>query len=261
MGGWIAAAALAPWIAPFDPITPHANLLQAPSTQHLFGTDELGRDVFSRVLWGARVSLPLAAVLVVGLVAVGGTLGALAGYFGGMVDAGIMRLTDLIFAFPVILLAMSVTAAVGPGLRNLVIAVMLVAWPSYARVVRGLVTSVSGVEYVTATRLLGGSALRALLVDIIPNVAGPVVVLATLDFGRAVLLLSALSYLGLGAQPPMAEWGSMVASGSQYAAQWWLAAFPGLAIFSAVLGFTFLGDSLRDRLDPKSSWSGAGTHQ
>lgn len=259
VGGWIFVAALSPQIAPFDPISPTTQFFGAPSAQHLFGSDELGRDIFSRVLWGARVSFPLAFMLVVGLVLIGGTLGAIAGYFGGAVDEVIMRLADLVFAFPVILLAMAVTASLGPGLKNAVIAVMCVAWPSYARVVRGLVTSLGGADYVSATRLLGASTRRALIKDVFPNIAGPVVVLATVDIGRAVLLLSALSFLGLGAQPPTAEWGSMVATGTQYFDRWWLGMFPGLAIFSVVLGFSFLGDSLRDALDPKSSWSGRGS--
>lgn len=258
VGGWILVAVLAPWIAPYDPLSLTNQLLAPPSARHLFGTDVIGRDILSRVLWGARVSLPLAMLLVVGIVLIGSTLGALAGYFGGLVDTVIMRLADLVFAFPVILLAMTVTASIGPGLRNAVIAVMLIAWPSYARVVRGLVTSLGRADYVSATRLLGASTRRALMTDVLPNIAGPIIVLATIDIGRGVLLLSALSFLGLGAQPPQAEWGSMVAAGTQYFDRWWLGLFPGLAIFTTVLGFTFLGDSLRDALDPKSSWSRGG---
>ena len=258
VGGWILVAVLAPWIAPVDPLKVTGELMAPPSARHLFGTDEIGRDVLSRVLWGARISLPLAMLLVAGIVLLGSTLGAIAGYFGGLVDAVIMRLADLVFAFPVILLAMTVTASIGPGLKNAVIAVMLIAWPSYARVVRGLVTSLTGADYVSATRLLGASSRRALTIDVLPNVAGPIIVLATIDIGRGVLLLSALSFLGLGAQPPTAEWGSMVAAGTQYFSSWWLGLFPGLAIFTTVLGFTFLGDSLRDSLDPKSSWSREG---
>src|SRR5258708_3261898 len=241
VGGWILITALAPWLSPVDPIAPSGGLFEAPSLQHLLGTDELGRDILSRVLWGARVSLPLAVLLVAGTVLIGGTLGAIAGYFGGVVDAAIMRLADLVFAFPVILLAMAVTASLGPGLKNAVIAVMLVWWPSYACVVRGLVTSLVAADYVSVTRLLGATTRRALLVDVVPNIAGPVVVLATVDIGKAVLLLSALSFLGLGAQPPTAEWGSMVAKGTQYVDSWWLGLFPGLAIFSAGLGVCVLG--------------------
>ena len=254
-GAWILIAIFAPLIAPYDPLAQTSNLTLAPSLAHLFGTDELGRDVFSRVLLGSRLSLPLAFVLVTAAVAVGGALGGLAGYFGGWVDEVVMRATDLVFAFPTIILAMAVTAALGPSLRNAVLAVLVVFWPSYARVVRGLVLSLGQADYVAATRLLGASALRALVVDVLPNVAGPVLVLATLDLGNAVLLLAGLSFLGLGAQPPTPEWGSMVNTGTQYFQRWWMGTFPGFAILSVVLAFNFLGDSLRDALDPRSSWA------
>ena len=252
---WIIVAIFVPLIAPYDPLTQSSHLFLPPSAAHLFGTDELGRDVFSRVLWGSRLSLPLAFLLVSAAVTVGGILGALAGYFGGWVDEVVMRATDLVFAFPTIILAMAVTAALGPSLRNAVLAVLVVFWPSYARVVRGLVMSLGQADYVNATRLLGASSRRALVVDVLPNVAGPVLVLATLDLGNAVLLLAGLSFLGLGAQPPTPEWGSMVNTGAQYFERWWLGTFPGFAILSVVLAFNFLGDSLRDALDPRSSWA------
>jgi peptide/nickel transport system permease protein len=171
------------------------------------------------------------------------------------VDEVVMRATDLVFAFPTIILAMAVTAALGPSLKNAVLAVLVVFWPSYARVVRGLVQSLGQADYVSATRLLGASSFRALVVDVLPNVAGPVLVLATLDLGNAVLLLAGLSFLGLGAQPPTPEWGSMVNTGTQYFQRWWMGTFPGFAILSVVLAFNFLGDSLRDALDPRSSWA------
>jgi len=254
-GVWIFVAIFAPLVAPYDPLAQTALLTTAPSSAHLFGTDELGRDVFSRVLWGSRLSLPVAFALVVAAVAIGGALGGLAGYFGGWVDEVVMRTTDLVFAFPTIILAMAVTAALGPSLLHAVLAVLVVFWPSYARVVRGLVQSLGQAEYVSATRLLGASALRALVVDVLPNVAGPVLVLATLDLGNAVLLLAGLSFLGLGAQPGPPEWGSMVNVGTQYFEFWWMGTFPGFAILSVVLAFNFLGDSLRDALDPRSSWA------
>jgi peptide/nickel transport system permease protein len=172
-----------------------------------------------------------------------------------------MRATDLVFAFPTIILAMAVTAALGPSLRNAVLAVLVVFWPSYARVVRGLVMSLGQADYVSATRLLGASSRRALVVDVLPNVAGPVMVLATLDLGNAVLLLAGLSFLGLGAQPPTPEWGSMVNTGTQYFERWWMGTFPGFAILSVVLAFNFLGDSLRDALDPRSSWAVQGRNR
>src|SRR5436189_4609190 len=164
-----------------------------------------------------------------------------------------MRIADLVFAFPPIILAMVVTAVLGRGLRNAALAIVVVAWPSYARVVRGLVLSVGDAEYVQSARLLGASARRALFRDVLPNIAGPVLVLATLDLANAILLLSGLSFLGLGAQPPTAEWGSMVAEGTQYFQWWWIGTFPGLAIFSVVLAFNLIGDSLRDSFDPRTA--------
>jgi ABC-type dipeptide/oligopeptide/nickel transport system permease subunit len=252
---WILIVIFVPLVAPYDPLAQTSHLVLAPSSSHIFGTDELGRDVFSRVLWGSRLSLPLAFFLVVMAVMIGGALGAIAGYFGGWVDEVVMRATDLVFAFPTIILAMAVTAALGPSLRNAVLAVLVVFWPSYARVVRGLVMSLGQSDYVNATRLLGASSRRALVVDVLPNVAGPVLVLATLDLGNAVLLLAGLSFLGLGSQPPTPEWGSMVNTGTQYFERWWMGTFPGFAILSVVLAFNFLGDSLRDALDPRSSWA------
>jgi peptide/nickel transport system permease protein len=255
---WILIAIFAPLIAPHDPLAQSAASFVSPRSGHLFGTDELGRDVFSRVLFGARLSIPLALLLVSLALVIGGTLGAVAGYFGGVVDAFVMRATDLVFAFPAIILAMVATAALGPSVKNAVLALVIVSWPSYARVVRGLVMSVGQAEYVASARLLGASARRALIRDVLPNVFGPVLVLATLDLGNAVLLLSGLSVLGLGAQPPQPEWGAGVAEGTQYFQYWWIGTFPGLAIFTVVLAFNFLGDSLRDALDPQSSWSRGG---
>ncbi len=250
---WILIAIFAPWIAPHPPNAQNFPPAQSPSGAHLFGTDELGRDVLSRVIWGSRVSLPI-ALLLVGLAAtIGGLVGGLAGYFRGVVDGFFMRVVDLVFAFPPIILAMVVAAVLGRGLQNAALAIVVVAWPSYARVVRGLVLSVGDSEYVQSTRLLGSPARRALMRDVMPNVVGPVVVLMTLDLATAILLLSGLSFLGLGAQPPQAEWGSMVADGAQYFQWWWIGTFPGLAIFTAVLAFNFIGDSLRDFFDPQSA--------
>jgi peptide/nickel transport system permease protein len=250
---WTAAAIFAPQVAPDNPLAQKSALLQGPSGAHWFGTDELGRDVFSRVLYGARISLPLAVILVLTAMIIGSALGALAGFFGGWADGLIMRGADLVFAFPGIILAMAVAAALGPQLRNAVLAVVIVSWPSYARLARGLILSARNAQYVVASRLLGASALRALLVDIRPNIAGPVLVMAALDVGNAVLLLSGLSFLGLGAQPPAAEWGAMVAAGAQNFDKWWIGLFPGLAILTVVLAFNFVGDTLRDALDPRTA--------
>jgi peptide/nickel transport system permease protein len=209
-------------------------------------------------MYGARISLPLAALLVGLSLTIGSILGAIAGYFGSWTDGLMMRLVDLVFAFPAIILALVITAVLGPSLQNAVLALVVVSWPTYARVVRGLVLSVGQSEFVQATRLLGASAPRALVRDVLPNVIGPVVVLVTLDFGNAILLLSALSFLGLGAQAPTPEWGSMVSEGTQYFQQWWIGTFPGIAIFTVVLALNFLGDSLRDFLDPQSAWTSGG---
>jgi peptide/nickel transport system permease protein len=255
--GWLVVALFAPYIAPHDPLAQIFPPSQSPSGAHLFGTDELGRDVLSRVIYGSRISVPIALLLVTLAAVIGGALGGLAGYFRGLVDGVSMRLVDLVFAFPPIILAMVVAAVLGRGLQNAALAIVVVAWPSYARVVRGLVLSVGDSEYVESARLLGSSARRTLFRDVVPNVAGPVLVLATLDLANAILLLAGLSFLGLGAQPPDAEWGSMVAEGAQYFQWWWIGTFPGLAIFTAVLAFNFLGDSLRDLFDPQTSWGGS----
>jgi peptide/nickel transport system permease protein len=250
---WMVVAVFAPLVAPHDPLAQNFPPTTGPSSAHWFGTDELGRDVLSRVIHGARITIPI-ALLLVGLSAlIGGFLGAIAGYLRGLADGLVMRVADLVFAFPPIILAMVVTAVLGRGLRNAALAIVVVAWPSYARVVRGLVLSVGDSEYVQSARLLGASARRALFRDVLPNIAGPVLVLMTLDLANAILLLSGLSFLGLGAQPPRAEWGSMVADGTQYFQWWWIGTFPGLAIFTIVLAFNFIGDSLRDVFDPRTA--------
>jgi len=258
---WIVVAIFAPLIAPAGSLAQSFTPAQSPSPDHLFGTDELGRDVLSRVIYGSRVSLPIALLLVALAATIGSVVGAIAGYFRGILDGTLMRAVDLFFAFPPIILAMVVAAVLGRGLQNAALAIVVVAWPSYARVVRGLVLSVGDSEFVQSARLLGAPARRTLVRDILPNVVGPVLVLATLDLANAILLLSGLSFLGLGAQPPTAEWGSMVADGTQYFQWWWMGTFPGLAIFTVVLAFNFLGDSLRDVLDPRTAWRSSEEHE
>jgi ABC-type dipeptide/oligopeptide/nickel transport system permease subunit len=253
VAAWVVIAVFAPLIGPDNPLAQNYAILAAPSSAHWFGTDELGRDVLSRVLSGARVTLPLSVLLVILAMIIGAVIGAAAGFFGGWVDNVLMRVADLFFAFPGIILAMAVAAALGPQLRNAVIAVVVVSWPSYARLVRSLVLSARSAPYVIASRMLGASGWRVLLTDIRPNAAGPVLVLAALDLGNAVLLLSGLSFLGLGAQPPTAEWGAMVAEGAQNFNDWWVGLFPGLAILTVVLAFNFIGDTMRDALDPRTA--------
>ena len=249
---WLLVAVFAPLIRPFDPLAQDFDRLQAPSAAHLFGTDQVGRDVLSRVISGAQVSIPLALMLVIFAMLIGSVLGAIAGYFGKALDETIMRIADLVFAFPTIILAMVIAASLGPSLTNAVIAMLIVSWPAYARVTRSLVLGARNAEYVVAGRLLGNGPFTSLSKDILPNVVSPVVVLATLDVGTAILLLSGLSFLGLGAVPPTPDWGAMVSDGVQNFSSWWIAAFPGLAILTVVLAFNFLGDALRDALDPRS---------
>jgi ABC-type dipeptide/oligopeptide/nickel transport system permease subunit len=250
---WAIIAVFAPLLEPANPLAQQYPLLQAPSGKHWFGTDELGRDVLSRVIAGARISVPLAVLLVVLSMVIGVLLGSTASYFGGWIESVIMRLTDLFFAFPPIILAMAVVAALGPGLQNAVLAIVVVNWPSYARVSRSLVISARSAEYVLAARLLGASGRGALWREIRPNVAGPILVLGALDLANAVLLLSGLSFLGLGTRPPTAEWGSMVAEGAMNFDKWWIGMFPGLAILTVVLAFNFVGDTLRDAIDPRTA--------
>ncbi len=204
---WVLIAIFAPLLAPANPLAQNFTPSVGPSWSHLFGTDELGRDVLSRVIYGARVTLPIGLVIVLLAATVGATIGAISGYFRGPLDGLFMRGTDLVFAFPPIILAMVVAAVLGRSLANAAVAIVIVAWPPYARIVRGLVMNVGDTEYVQSARLLGASARRALFKDVLPNVAGPVLVLMTLDLATAILLLSGLSFLGLGAQPPQAEWG------------------------------------------------------
>lgn len=249
---WVLVAFTAQWWVPFGPNAQVLPRLQAPGLDTLMGTDGNGRDIFSRLMTGATVTIPLALMLVIAALLIGTIIGALAGYFGGWVDETLMRITDLFMAFPTVILAMVVAASLGPSLYNAVIAAVIVSWPQYARVTRSLVLSLRRQNYVIAGRLLGHSPLRSLLVDILPNIAGPVLVLATLDIGAAILLLSGLSFLGLGAQPPTAEWGSMISSAMQNFDAWWLGVFPGLAILTVVMAFNFLGDAMRDVLDPTS---------
>jgi peptide/nickel transport system permease protein len=243
---------LAPLIAPYSPTAQKVtNRLKPPSAQHWFGTDELGRDVFSRVLHGARVSLPVALAVVAMTGTVGILLGSVAGYAGGLADEIIMRVADAVLAFPSLILAIAITAALGPGLLNAALAIALVLWPEYARLVRSQVIALREMEFVSAATALGASPWRNLFAHILPNALPLMLVKISLDMGNAILLAASLSFVGLGAVPPTPEWGAMVAAGRHKFFEWWIATFPGLAIFTAVVGFNFLGDGLRDLLDPR----------
>ncbi|HSU06012.1 MAG TPA: ABC transporter permease [Acetobacteraceae bacterium] len=248
---WALAALLAPWITPYSPnVVNVAGRLATPSTAHWLGTDELGRDVFTRVIYGARTSLAVgfAVVLIGG--AFGTLLGAVAAYARGFAEEALMRATDLMFCFPPIILAMAIAAALGIGTRNTVIAMLVVWWPKFARLARSLVIGQRSLEYVAAARTVGFGPVHILLRQIVPNAVGPLVVLVTLDLGNAILVFAGLSFLGLGVIPPTPEWGSMVSEGRELVSQWWVATFPGLAILTVVMGFNFVGDGLRDWLDP-----------
>jgi len=249
--GWIAIATLGPIIAPYGALAQSSAILNAPSKLHLFGTDELGRDEFSRVIIAARISIPFPVLTIAVAVPIGVTLGGIAGYFGGWIDELIMRCVDLVFAFPQIVLAMAIAAAIGPGLKGSLIALVAVAWPNYARLARSMVITALNSDYVLGARLLGRSAVRTMAVDVLPNVIGPIAVFATVGIGQTMLTLAGLSFLGLGVQPPQAEWGSMISDAAAYYNYWWLALFPGLAIASVVFSLNILGDHLRDVLDPR----------
>ncbi|MDP9370198.1 MAG: ABC transporter permease [Chloroflexota bacterium] len=249
----VAVGLLAPVLSPYDPTGMGVGKrLEAPSSTHLFGTDKFGRDLFSRVVAGTRLTLFIGAVAVGISCTVGSLLGLLSGYFGGWADNVIMRLVDVMFSFPDILIALSVVALLGPSLRNAVIAVGISAIPWYARLIRGTVLVEQQKQYFEAAQSLGASHLRLIGRHILPNALPPILVLATLGFSTAVLSAAALSFLGLGAQPPTPEWGLELALGRDLMRQaWWIMTFPGLAIAITVLGFNLLGDGLREALDPR----------
>jgi len=248
---WAIAALLAAYVAPHAPdLVNVANRLKPPSAAFWLGTDVLGRDVFARVLYGARTSLAVGFTVVILASLFGTILGGVAAYTRGWVEEALMRATDLIFCFPPIILAMAIAAALGIGTRNTVIAMLVVWWPKFARLARSLVLGQRAQEYVAAARVVGFGSAHILLRQILPNALGPLIVLVTLDLGNAILVFAGLSFLGLGVVPPTAEWGSMVSEGRELVSQWWVATFPGLAILSVVIGFNFVGDGIRDWLDP-----------
>jgi peptide/nickel transport system permease protein len=246
-------AALAPLIATHDPLVQNLDRrLRPPSGGNWFGTDSLGRDIFSRIVYGARVTLLIVAMVVITVGPIGLLIGATSGYLGGWVDRTLMRITDVFLAFPRLVLALAFVAALGPGLRNAVIAIAFTAWPPYARVARAETLVIRNADYIAAVRLQGASSWRIVMRHIIPMCLPSLIVRTTLDMAGIILIAAGLGFLGLGAQPPMPEWGAMISSGrEQIFDQWWVAAFPGIAICVVALGFNLLGDGLRDVMDSK----------
>jgi peptide/nickel transport system permease protein len=248
----VICAILAPLLAPHDPVMQLGPRLAPPSDEFPLGLDELGRDVLSRIVWGARVSLRVGFSVVILASLVGVTLGAISGYFGGAVDVVIMRLCDILLAFPGILLAIALVAVLGPSLNNVILALAVIGWVGYARLVRGQVLKVREMEFVTAAKALGAKSPRVIALHVLPNVINPVIVMATLGLAGAILAEASLSFLGLGVQPPTPSWGAMLTYGRQYLGLAnHLTIFPGAAIMAAVMGLNFLGDGLIDALDPK----------
>ncbi|MFK4820817.1 ABC transporter permease [Ochrobactrum quorumnocens] len=252
VGFWIIATFFAPYMTPYDPLDMVGRRLQAPSWSHWLGTDALGRDVLTRTLYGAKHSLPIALIVVASAVIIGALAGALSGYKGGFIGSAIMRLVDITLSFPPMLLAMAVAASLGPGLENAAIAMVIVWWPVYARLMRAQVLEVREREHVEAAIASGASSTRVLLKHILPLCWTPILISATMDLGQVILLAASLSFIGLGATPPTPEWGSMIAEGAVYFYNWWIAMGPGIAILTIVLGFNFIGDGLRDYFDPRS---------
>lgn len=249
-------AILAPWLAlGHSPLQQDlAGRLSAPSAEHWFGTDELGRDIYARTLYGARVTLTIVVLVSVVVAPIGLAVGTVAGYVGGWVDIVLMRVTDIFLAFPRLVLALAFAAALGPGIENAVIAISLTAWPPYARIARSETLAIVRSDFIQAVILQGASTWRTLFRHIVPLCLSSVIVRLTLDMAGIILTAAGLGFLGLGAQPPAAEWGAMVSSGRDVILdQWWVATIPGIAIFVVSLGFNLLGDGLRDVFDPKSA--------
>ncbi|HMS93917.1 MAG TPA: ABC transporter permease [Tabrizicola sp.] len=249
-------AAFAPLIAPHDPLTQDLTrrLLPPGTPGNLLGTDDFGRDILSRIIYGARITLYIIALVAVTAPVLGLLIGTVAGYFGGWIDAVLMRLTDIFLAFPRLILALALVAVLGPGIENAVLAIALTAWPPYARVARAETLTVRSSDYIAAIRLQGASSARIIAGHVVPMCLPSVIIRVTLDMAGVILIAAGLGFLGLGVLPPTPEWGLMISSGRKYLfEQWWVATMPGLAIFIVSLGFNLLGDGLRDVLDPRSA--------
>jgi peptide/nickel transport system permease protein len=246
------------WLAPLDPIQQTlADRLLAPSFHHFMGTDQYGRDVFSRLLYGSRISLAVGLVAVSIYIFIGTFVGAVAGYYGGVIDALLMRLVDVLLCIPTFFLILMVIAFIGPSIMNVMIIIGLTSWTDVARLVRGEVLSLKEREFVQVAKVIGMKDVRIIMKHILPNAMGPILVVATLGIGGAILTESSLSFLGLGVQPPTPSWGNMLQEGKDHLTDaWWLVTFPGLAIFITVLGYNLLGEGLRDLLDPRLRGSG-----
>jgi peptide/nickel transport system permease protein len=253
LGLLLLAALLAPIVAPYPPTAQHlAERLQPPGAQHWLGTDEFGRDILSRLLYGARITLGIVALVTAIAAPIGLVVGCTAGYLGGFADAALMRLTDVFLALPRLILALAFVAALGAGIENAVLAIALVAWPPYARIARAETLAVRRSDFIAAARLMGASPARIVLRHIMPLCLASVIVRVSLDMAGVILIAAGLGFLGLGAQPPSPEWGAMIAAGRAYMLdQWWVGAMPGIAVAVVSLGFNLLGDGLRDVLDPK----------
>jgi len=253
VAGLVLVAVLAPWLAPGSPIDQElGRRLLPPSAQDWFGTDELGRSIYARVVHGARLTLYIVVLVAVIVAPVGLLVGTVAGYVGGWVDTVLMRITDIFLAFPRLILALAFVAALGPGIENAIIAIAITAWPPYARVARAETLTLRNSDFIAAVRLQGASTARVILGHVAPLCLSSLIVRVTLDMAGIILTAAGLGFLGLGAQPPLPEWGAMVSSGRRFLLdQWWVATIPGAAIFVVSLGFNLLGDGLRDMLDPK----------
>lgn len=254
----VLVAAFAPLLTQADGTEQYlADRLLAPSAEHWFGTDELGRDIYERIVWGSRITLYIVGLVGILVVPIGVLIGTVAGYIGGWVDNVLMRFTDIFLAFPRLILALAFVSALGPGIENAVLAIALTTWSPYARLARAETITIRNSEYIMAARLQGASAPRILYGHIMPLCISSVIIRLTLDMAGIILTAAGLGFLGLGAQPPLPEWGAMISTGRQYILdQWWVAAVPGMAIFVVSLGFNLLGDGLRDVLDPKSGSGG-----
>jgi len=253
VAGLVLVAVLAPYIAPYDPIEQNlSQRLSMPSYEYIFGTDTLGRDIFSRVVYGTRITLEIAFVITLIGGSAGSLLGVIAGYLGGKVDEILMRVTDMFFAFPRLILALAFAAALGPSLLNMIVAISVVDWPIYARLARGQALSAKREDFIEAARAMGAGTWRIIFLHILPVCLSPIIVQITLRLGDVILTAAGLGFLGLGAQPPTPEWGVMVSDGRNFILnEWWIATFPGFAIMLVVLGFNLLGDGIRDIMDPR----------